>query len=186
MRSKQEENDLIWERFITESPWPYKFSSNINVGFRESNPSTWGTLSDKYKNFDVYENLKDEIYSLTFSLGIKPVAFYSYIPNEEYYGGVKTKFIWGENDPKKVFQDIFVGYILPKFKTIESDDMLTDEAFQFWINLMRNNPDLDFHAKIASKFKRLMSSDEIIKYKEKYDQENSTFIVSSANSRVID
>lgn len=64
--------------------------------------------------------------------------------------GIKTVKSWGNPNHRRSFYKIFVNFLIPNFKRIESDDMLTTHGFNFWKRLMDNNRNLNFYVKSSN------------------------------------
>ena len=182
MISKKQENEMMWEQFVMESPWltqalPDKFDedmSNLNVdkikGYKHI---------DNYKDYSIYENITGEQIELFVSQNDLFVVYYRYHLNEN--GGIQTKLTWNNKNNKGSFLDIFSNYIIPKFKVVESDNMMTSKAFDMWKSLILLKPDYNFYVKNGNKISKLESPYDVYLYKERMgitNDENSTFIVS--------
>jgi len=165
-----------------ESPWltqalPDKFDedmSNLNVdkikGYKHI---------DNYKDYSIYENITGEQIELFVSQNDLFVVYYRYHLNEN--GGIQTKLTWNNKNNKGSFLDIFSNYIIPKFKVVESDNMMTSKAFDMWKSLLLLKPDYNFYVKNGNKISKLESPYDVYLYKERMgitNDENSTFIVS--------
>jgi hypothetical protein len=175
------ENAIIWEQFLSESPWitqqvPDQFNidmSNISIEKIKSNSKI-----GFYKDFEIYENVDGYETSLYFLKDDIFTAFYKYIKTE--LGNIQTKLIWNDKKYKGSFLDIFANYIIPRFKIIESDDMMTPQAFDMWKSLMLLKPEYKFYVKREDKILKLESPYDVHLYKERMgldDKENTTFVV---------
>ena len=175
------ENAIIWEQFLSESPWitqqvPDQFNidmSNISIEKIKSNPKI-----GSYKDFEIYQNVDGYETSLYFLKNDIFSAFYKYIKTKS--GNIQTKLIWNDKKYKGSFLDIFANYIIPRFKIIESDDMMTPQAFDMWKSLMLLKPEYKFYVKRDDKILKLESPYDIHLYKERMGldgKENTTFVV---------
>lgn len=175
------ENHIIWEQFLAESPWitpevSDQFNtdmSNINVEKIKTNPKI-----GSYKDFEIYENADRYETSLYFLKNNTFTAYYKYVKTND--GNIQTKLTWNDKKHKGSFLDIFANYIIPRFKIIESDDMMTPQAFDMWKSLMLLKPEYKFYVKSTDKILKLESPYDFHLYKERMgldNKENTTFVV---------
>lgn len=175
------ENILIWDQFVTESPWitpPVPDQFNIDMSNLDVSKIKNYNHVGEYKQYNIYENIDGDKTSLYFVKNDSFVAFYKYLKTE--YGNVQTKLSWNAKQNKGSFLDIFANYIIPKFKIVESDDMMTSKAFDMWKSLMLLKPEYKFYVKHGNKILKLESPYDIHLYKERIgidDNGNSTFVV---------
>lgn len=180
--SRSRDDQLIWESYLSESPLEYSAPiDSINFGYgtltRDKILNAGGDYLKSYKHYNVIEL----IYGLTHNHYIldkdSPVAHYSYDKTSK---SNQTKLTWNDKNYPGLLRSYFVDRIIPSLKTVESDDMLTSNAFNFWKKLMMQNPELNFSINIDGYRYPLVNPSEIEKYKEKINCNNeySRFIVS--------
>ncbi len=178
--NKTHENQIMWEQFVMESPWlTPALDSRINdeidkIDFRELKKT--GKSIGRYKDYDIIQLESLGVVKLYFVTDVMIAAYYGYIPRED--GGTQTKLSWNDMNHKGVFLDIFANYLIPRFKVIESDSMMTPKAFDFWTNLMTLCPNNDYYVKSGNILTKLDNPYSIHFYKEPFQNENSTFVVS--------
>lgn len=172
---------IMWEQYISESPWlvsslpdslnDYMYSLNIDKIL------SYKYVGD-YKNYNIYENKINDEYELFFILKNILVAYYRYNISEN--NNIQTKLSWCNKSYKGTFLDIFANYIVPKFKIVESDNMMTSKAFDMWKSLILLKPEYKFYAKLDDKLIKLTSPYDVYTYSERIDtnNQNSTFIVT--------
>ena len=179
MLTKREDDWKMWSDFITESPWlthplPDKFNDDMENIKVEKVLEKYPKI-ETYKNYDIHEN-KSEIYFIRDGI---ISAYYHY--SEKPDGSIQTKMTWNNRAHKSSFRDVFANYIIPRFKVVESDIMLTPDAFDLWKRLIAENPQYSFYAKIGEKYTELEYPHAVYTFKEKMgmnDGDNSTFIVT--------
>jgi hypothetical protein len=52
---------------------------------------------------------------------------------------------WADQNHKGIFENLFVNRLLPVFKSVESDNLLTDLGFNFWKGLMTGHPEYKYY-----------------------------------------
>lgn len=178
--SKSEENELMWEQFITESPWltqpiPDKFTSDmLKIDVEDIKSLTFLGNLDQFNIFQKIDNSFTELY---FIKNEEIVSYYRY--SELDTGGIQTKMIWNNPKYKGSFLKIFIDYIIPRFKVVESDDMLSQSAYDMWKKLIGLCENYKFYAKVKNKLIPMTGPYDVYNYQERFDYDgNSTFIVS--------
>lgn len=165
--TKQEENDLIWESFICNES-PQRIDGNMYTTgkmletlsgdvLRTTYGEPLGTLKD---GTDVYHS---ETYMIFFFvLNNVVTAYYNYIENPD--GGVISKTTWSNPHHRGSFSKIFISYLLPTFKIIQSDSRLTTLGFKFWENIMSKYPQFDYFIKIGNDYTPISDYTELSNY----------------------
>lgn len=113
-------------------------------------------LLNDLKNDGVFENLHVRI----FDAGGKSIGFI-FLNDVEVVSvyvcrdslsikSFQTLKTWRNSKYPGIFYKLFVGFILPKLKIVESDDQLSDMGKHFWVRLMKNTPELNFYVKGSS------------------------------------
>lgn len=172
------ENKLIWDRFITESPWltqPISDEYNdrmLNIPIRTLKNLK---LVDTFDNMDIH-SVSNELY---FVSETELIAYYKY--NIDDTGMCQTKMVWNNPKHKGIFLKIFGGYIIPKFKVVQSDDMMTAKAFSMWQKLIGHYTEFTYYVKDGEELIKIDNPYDVHNYKEKIsfsDKGNTTFIVT--------
>jgi hypothetical protein len=140
------DEELIWENYIiSESPYkiPISFPEDLNSSFEDATEQliidNGGELYDKYNEILIYniqskkDNKTNELY---FVKNKKLVAYYRFLIKEDQ-DCIQTKMIWNSKNHRGIFREIFLNYILPKYKRIQSDDQISERGFQFWEKLLQ-------------------------------------------------
>lgn len=105
------------------------------------------------------------------------IGFYSYTNKDD--GSIQTKKIWNSKNHTGIIRKFFAEYIVPKFKVVESDDMLTAQAFEMWRKMMVLYSQYNYYVKDNGELHKITNPEEFLYYKEpmNIDRPNSTFIV---------
>jgi len=179
---KSEENDLLWETYLLESPWHMKHP--LNSFDKDMENLNYFDISqdqpfDKFGDIEVFKNdLDGKQFEFYFALDQKIVSYCRCKMGEN--GMIVLDLIWNSKKSKGLFRKIFVEYLLPEFGDIESGDSMSDLGFGFFKNLMDTNPDLKFYVRNGGNITKIQDSSEFEKYKEplRDDNQYSTFIVT--------
>lgn len=176
---KSIDNEKIWELY--ESPWynhSQEFMRNINLNIDKVKHS--GQVVDRFEDYDVY-TFKRNPNALAFTSDYDIISYFEY-KDSSIDNAIQIKFTWNNPKFKGVFRNIFIDYILPKFGDIQSDDMLTGDAFNFWKKLILEYPQYNYFVISNGEWIRLSNPSEIDNYKERILDDNSTFFISSKSS----
>ena len=132
----KKEEDLIWESYITESPWLIPdMPADINNDYEKSTVNdieNKASLYDKFENYNIYIAKKEDendVYELFFISQDKLMIYYRYKKYSEY---IQTEMIWNTKDKKGLFRYVFINYIIPKFNIVKSDFIMNNSGFEFW------------------------------------------------------
>ena len=102
-------------------------------------------------------------------------AYYQFVKID---GGIKSKMAWNSKKYTGTLRKFLAGYIVPKYKLIESDDNLTEKGFGMWEKMMMTDPKYGYYVKDFGKVYKLNNPKEIYYYKDILDKDpNSTFVV---------
>ena len=179
--NKSKDNEIMWEQFITESPWltqpiPNKFTADmLSLDIRKVESLNFlGNNS----GFDTYEEIaEDGATELFFVKNHEIQAYYRY--QQKSSGQIQTKMAWNNPKNKGSFIRLFGDYIIPRFKVVESDDMLTQSAFDLWKRMIGGYTQYNYYAKLVNKLIQMTNPYDVHSYEEKFNPgKNSTFIVS--------
>ena len=130
---------------------------------------------DNFQGYSVYRNdgelffIKEDVF----------VAYYRYSIDDE--GVCHTKMTWNNKNYKGSFLKIFAEYIIPMMKVVESDDMMTPEAFSMWQKLIGHYTQYKYYIKSGDMLKPIDNPYDVHNYKEKISlngKSNSTFLVT--------
>jgi hypothetical protein len=125
----------------------------------------------------VFEKTHNSFAVLFFIKNEELCAYYRYSKLDT--GGIQTKMIWNNPKYKGSFLKLFINYIIPRFKVIESDDMLSQSAYDMWKKLIGLCPNYKFYVKVKNKLISMKNPYDVYSYQERFDYDgNSTFIVS--------
>lgn len=168
---------------LSESPWLYnapldRMNSDYENLKRQDILNAGGTYSEPYGNYDVIFLDFNRTHNIYMVDGDSVILHYSW---DDLLNNAQTKLAWNSKRYPGLFRKYFIEIILPKLKIIESDDMMTENAFRFWKMIMRDHPSLNFYIKNPDNIvTRLTSPDDIDNYKERMNTTNeySRFIVS--------
>ena len=174
----------MWDQFILESPWlktplDSKFDMLMSNSDIQKIKNTCEHIGN-FEKYEIYEHVSVNGTELYFILGNSLEAYYRYLSNPD--GSIQTGLSWNNKKHRGTFRHIFSKYIIPRFKVVESDDMMTPEAFKFWKRIIAENPNYDYYAKVGNKMIELTSPHDVFFYREGMgvgDDENSTFIVKT-------
>jgi hypothetical protein len=87
---------------------------------------------------------------------------------------------WRNEKYQGIFYKIFMGYILPKMKNVESDIKLSDQGKDFWKRLMDKNPQYKFIIKTPEGLLEIDDSSLLDEYfGDDKSYQNFTFIVAT-------
>ena len=178
------ENELIWEEFLKESPWRYtKVPSSLEV---EMNSKNVDDIKNKdyygsFKNMEIYhdeENRQGIFYIL---VDDKFAALYRYKDEGNY---LKSKLVWNGKKYPGTLRTFLAEYLLPKYKVIESDDAFSDDAFTMWQKMVVMYPHYEFYAKFpdGKMSKRITNYHEPLIYKEPFPNSRNTMFVMKYNN----
>jgi len=175
----RKDDEIMWEQFIMESPWltqpvPDEFTvqmDNLDLGYIRSLNHI-----GKYDGYDIHENVTPKNTELYFLRGDSLAAYYRYIKRSD--GSIQTQMTWNSPKHKGSFLMIFAEYIIPRFKVVESDDMLTSDAFSMWKKLIGAFPQYEYYMKRNGKMKMMFSPYDVHDHEEKFSPngQNSTFV----------
>ena len=175
-----EENELMWEQFISESPWSThpisdKFTQEmeaLDVSVIMKFPNVGNTNS-----YNIYEHQgEDNFINLYFLMNSKLAAYYKFT---RLSSSIQSKLIWNSPNSAGSFMDMFANYIIPKYKIVESDDMLSPKAFELWKKMIGAYPDYKYYAKVNGKLFQMTNPFDVYSYEERFNPGgNSTFIAS--------
>lgn len=173
---KFEENNKIWDLYL-ESPWLYNTSSPTDdVGITIGDVLKYGEQIDTWEGIDVYKSIRHKD-SFIFVKNDEIVSFYKW--DDSVFDGVyQTRYSWNNPKYKGIFRKIFANYILPKLKQIQSDNMLTDKAFEFWKKMMVEYPNFNYYVVDSGEWKKITEPESINQYKGGFN-DDSTFIIST-------
>lgn len=178
------EEELIWESYILkESPWYIPpidkeeddYISQIPIKDIKSKTKLIG----KYKNINIYFNESKQQNEYYFISNKEFIAYYRFSKNKV---GIRTNMIWNSSLHKGIFKDVFLNFILPKYKIIYSDDQMNDFGFNFWVKLSsETNPNYSIYIYNPHNNSELplQNPKDILKYKEKLstDWKYTQFII---------
>lgn len=178
MSSMMNDNELIWEEFLKESPWyvpalPDEFekrmsSTDPEMIKEETYIGAYDDMSIFYKKEAILEN-----YYI-----LKGDEFAAYYQFEKTNGSIRTKITWNSKQHAGTLRKFLAGWIVPKYKMVESDGILTDRGFGMWEKMMTTNPQWEYFVKDYGKVYKLSNPKEVYYYKDILDKDpNSTFIV---------
>ena len=129
----------------------------------------------KFGELEVYQ--KDEK-SRENCFAIVDENFAAYVQFSIFNGGVKTNIIWNSEKFPGTARKLLTDYIIPRYKIVESDDILSSRGFRMWEKMMLTNPEYDYYVRDYGKMFRLTHPKEIYFYKDVLDKDpNSVFIV---------
>ena len=74
---------------------------------------------------------------------------------------LKTVRSWNNPKLQGAFYHIFTKFIVPSFKTVESDNKLSDLGYKFWEKLVDNNPSLSFYVNHSGELTKINSSKDL-------------------------
>lgn len=179
--TKEDENRLIWEcSLLNENPQeidgnfdPYTaVTSSLSEKMVEL--MCGPMLGELQGGIKVYINDVDRIFY--FVLNDEVISSYSFVENPPI--GATTKNIWNNPKYKGNFTKVFVDYLLPTFKSIESDDKMTPKGIGFWKNLMLNYPKFKYYVKYGDNLIPVSIPTELDKYwKSDIDYKKYRFVV---------
>lgn len=179
--SKSEENELMWEQFITESPWHMKnplssfdeYMENLNV-----EEIMQSSVFSKYLNLLIYHNRLDNNESEFYFIDGSKIA--AYCRYQKLNDRIILEMIWNSKNSKGLFKELIKNYLLPKFKCVESGETMSDAGFKFFKSLMEQNPELKFYLKYKNHLTKIQSPKDFSNYKEPLHSDNtySTFVVT--------
>lgn len=168
------EEELIWESYILkESPWDistgfeddYSHLENLNIDEIKNQTD----YLENFQNIKIYYNDINREKEYYFIDNNKLAAYYRYFiinPNK-----IETKMIWNSKQYQGVFRNIFINYLLPKYKNILSDNIMSKNGFNFWMKLKNETRYNIFLIHPDGHNKPILSSSVIDKYKEKLNTE---------------
>lgn len=142
-------------------------------------------LMNNLKNEGTFNNLNIRI----FDAGNKSIGFVFlndtevvsvYVCRDSFATkGFQTLKSWRNLKYPGIFYKLFISFILPKLKIIESDAQLSDMGKNFWVRLIDNNPKLNFYVKGSSGIIQIKDSKLLDKYfGDAIINRNYTFIVT--------
>lgn len=177
----QNDNELIWEAFLNESPFGYhtlpsmfeRKMSEMNVDDIKSK-----TFVERFGNMDIYHD-KDGDNDVYYILVDNEIAAYYRFKDEGKY--LKTKLTWNSKKHTGTLRKFLGEYLLPKRGIIESDDAFSNDAFTMWQKMVVEYPDYEFYAKFPDgrMSKRMTNYHEPLLYREPMfkGDGNSTFVM---------
>ena len=117
-----------------------------------------------FKDYEIRESNRSDLNELFFLKDYTLAAAFQYVIDSTNV--VNTKLMWNNSKFPGSFRDIFVNYLLPTFKVIDSDELLTEKGFSFWEKLMREYKNLYFYVYDSNKknVSKLQNSDELKNY----------------------
>lgn len=166
-----------------ESPWytpelPPSFELGMN-SLSILDIQSLAKLIDRVDSIDVY---KREVTMSDIELYfVKNEILISFCRYTSTTRGIVLELIWNNKNYKGAFRQLFVTYILPQFKYIESGDTMSMLGFGFWKNLMTQHPEYNYYINKNGSYIKVLNPSEFDNYKEKLNSDNkySTFIITS-------
>jgi hypothetical protein len=174
------EYKIMWEQFLKESPWATSPTPNsFNDRMENFDTNIIGSYDNigNFEDYEVYQN--DNGNELFFMLGDDFVAYYRYEIDDRNV--CHTKMTWNHKNHQGTFLKLFGEYLIPKFKIIESDDMMTPQAFSMWQKLIGHYTDYKYYVKTGDELIPIDNPYEVHNYSEKLainGKSNSTFLVT--------
>jgi len=174
----EKDNKILWVLYLKESPWfsqtaPESFNSRFETIKIEDVLKL--PYKDRFEEFDIYEHVNMGTVELYCIKNNELAAFFSYL--ERKNKPIKTILIWNNENYSGSLRRIFGEYIIPKFKIVESDNMMTGEAFGMWQKLIGFYPQYKFYAMVKNNFIPMKDPYDVFLYKEKMTDDNSPFVV---------
>jgi hypothetical protein len=181
------EEELIWESYVDndniliESPWeiPSGFEGESNkleeLDINEIKNNT--TLISKLDDIQIYYSDISNEKEYFFIDDNKIVAYYRFSIIDQYK--IETKMIWNSKNNKGIFRKLFLDFILPKYKNIVSDQIMSKFGFSFWEKLI-NQQYINISVILPNgDVIKIDSNSDMQKYKEKLntDFKFSRFII---------
>jgi hypothetical protein len=171
---------LNLQELLQESPWGYPV---LPSSFEDKMLDIKGgdirkeKFVERMDNMDIYFNPDTNGGNYYVLIGDDLASYYQYIQNKN---SIKTKMTWNSRKYKGSLRDLLTKFIIPKYKIVESDDVLSNSAFSMWQKMVMEFPKYEFYAKLPSGelSDRITNYHEILLYREPItSQGNSTFIV---------
>lgn len=176
------ENELIWEKFLKESPWGYtklpsEFETRISQTKADDIRMNHQFVNDFEDDMDIYHSSdgEEEIYHVLKDDDI--VAYYRFQDMGKY---LKTKLVWNSKKYAGTLRKFLAEYLLPRHGIIESDDAFSNDAFTLWQKMVVMYPKYEFYAKFpdGKLSKRMTNYHEPLIYREPFPTDgNSVFIM---------
>lgn len=174
-----EEYKIMWKQFLKESPWltpptPNSFNDRMENMSVDDVIVNYNHIEDFHK-YRIYGNDTEMI----FIFNNEVVAYYRYNITDD--GVCHTKMTWNHKNHQGTFLKLFAEYIIPKFKVVESDDMMTSQAFSMWQKLIGHYTDYKYYVKTGDELIPIDNPYEVHNYSEKLainGKSNSTFLVT--------
>jgi hypothetical protein len=175
------ENELIWEEFLKESPWGYaKLPSAFEQKMLETDVDEIrknDEFVDNFDGMDIYHSFdgEEEIYYVL--NGDDVTAYYRFQDMGKY---LKTKLIWNSKKYAGTLRKFLAEYLLPRHGIIESDDAFSNDAFTLWQKMVVMYPNYEFYAKFPNGklSERMTNYHEPLIYREPFPKDgNSVFIM---------
>jgi hypothetical protein len=187
MIGKRDEHVLMWDQYIAESPWlnhpiPDKFTQqmeSLDVDKIMEFPKM-----ENCNGLDIYEHTEeDNTTSLYLIKSGKLAAYYKFV---QLPSSIQSKMTWNSPSSTGSFIDMFANYIIPKYKIVESDDMLTPKAFELWKKMIGAYTEYKYYAKVDDKLFPMTNPYDVYSYEERFNPSgNSTFIAAVNPSNTI-
>lgn len=175
------DEELIWESYIvSESPYmiPTAFPEELNSSFenatREFIVKNGGKLYDTFNDIEIFvipnpnDTQTQEYYFVRNEILI---AYYRFVIKDDY---IQTKMIWNSKNHREIFREIFLNYILPKYKKIQSDDQITERGFKFWEKILHSGGNFKIYVSDENT-KKVKPIEDIRDIEEQKQKLNSSF-----------
>jgi hypothetical protein len=172
------DDKMLWELYLKESPWSFpELPNDFDSKMETTNIRDIEKLNcvGTFEEFKIYETVVGDKIELYFTTSNELAAFYSYIVRNKQ--PIKTKLVWNSKKHIGTLRRVFGDYIIPKFKIVESDDMMSDSAFKMWQKMIGFYPQYKFFAKVGDNLIPLKHPYDVFTYKEKLTDRDSPFIV---------
>lgn len=174
-------NKILWEDFIYESPWLLyhpplgEFNKNME-NIDDYRIKKLGHVENFFE-FAILEIKNGSVIELFLIKNDKLAVLYSYKNHSD--GHIQTIKSWNSKEHMGSFMKFFAEIIVPKYKIVESDEMLSNNAFNMWRKMIVAYPDYNYYVKDNDELFPIKNPYEIDMYKEpmSIDKKNSTFIV---------
>lgn len=160
MNNKDKEN---LQKILLEMPqWASTVDNNnfekyLEMGldelYSESAPFT------TFENFDI--RIANDNFGNKILFFVRDGVFVSGYVFQKLPNRLKTVRSWNNPNVRGAFYHIFVNFLIPNFKTIESDSKLTDMGYKFWEKLVDNNPSLSFYVNHAGELTKINTSKDL-------------------------
>lgn len=168
---------ISFSKYLLESPWlTSPVPSSLEKRLQNISIEDIKKLKrlDDFGNYEIYEasGTPNELYFIQNDV---LVSYYSFFKRPEGY--IQTKLSWNNKDHNGSFRHIFGKYIIPKYKVVMSDEMMTPDAFNMWQKLIYEYPNYKFYGIDGDKQVEIINPYDVHFYKEQMRDNNSTFLV---------